>query len=63
MKKSGFMDGIVYAAGYLAYYHGEDTLAVELLKSAGISSLKDLRASGADAYDIGLVKSVFEGAA
>ena len=49
---TGWEAGIVYAAGWLASAHGEDSLAEELLASADLTTAAKCRKAGADKYDI-----------
>jgi hypothetical protein len=51
-KVAGFEAGIVYAAGWLAQAHGEDSLAEELLESADLTTAARCRKAGAEEYDI-----------
>ena len=47
-KISEFDQGVLYAAGIIAYYFGEPTHAADLLKEA---SLTDANVSGMDDFD------------
>jgi len=51
--------GVVFAAGFLATDHGEDTYARDLLEAAGFTSMQDLKKSGATKYDIARCKPAF----
>jgi hypothetical protein len=54
----GVSIGIVISAAYCARYHGEDTLAEELLEMAGLTTMADMRRIGADAYDVSALRGV-----
>ena len=48
----GLTCGIALAAGIIYQYHGEDTIAKELLRSAGIHDKKELIEAGVDQVDL-----------
>lgn len=58
-EKMTWQAGIVYAAGWLASAHGEDTLAEELLESADLTTAEKCRKAGAEAYDIRNCRQAF----
>lgn len=51
--------GIVIAAGIVMSGHGEDTIAEDLLRAAGVTSAEKAKAVGVDDYDIEILAPVF----
>lgn len=54
-----FVQGIVYAAGWLCSAHGHDSLAEELLATANLETADECRAVGAEDHDIEACGPVF----
>jgi hypothetical protein len=57
---NGFRSGVIYSAGILVRLHGEDTIAIGLLRTIGIGSAEALKESGAEDHDIKAALPLFE---
>lgn len=57
--KRGFNTGMVVAAAICVSAHGEEVVAEEILRCAGLTTRKAAKAAGADDYDLKILRPVF----
>lgn len=58
--KRGFDAGMIVAAAICVSAHGEEVVAEEILRCAGIDTRKEAKARGGDDYDLKILRPVFQ---
>lgn len=59
-RDRGFYQGLAYAAGFICDDHGEESIAAELLDTAGITNGSELRRLGGESYDVRKCRAAFK---
>lgn len=60
LHKRGFDAGMMVAAAICVSAHGEEVVAEEILRCAGITTRAEGKARGGDAYDLKILRPVFQ---
>lgn len=60
MSGGSFWQGVIYAAGYLCKWQGQDTVARNLLREAGYTTWKEILKSRPDEYDLKNLENIRE---
>lgn len=58
-EKRAFNCGMIVAAAVCVSAHGQDSVAEEILRSAGLTDRKTAKMAGADPYDLKILGPVF----
>lgn len=57
--EKGLAHGIILAASICVKAHGQEVVAEEILRAAGLTTRKEAKAAGATDYDLKILRPVF----
>lgn len=58
--EKGLAHGVILAASICVKAHGQEVVAEEILRAAGLTTHREAKAAGASDYDLEILRPVFQ---